>query len=70
MRLTIAPIVHVETGLPAPDYPHTMLSLFLLTEAQLDALATYYSQSHMCALYPRALQIAASEMPVLPTVPS
>ena len=50
MRLTIAPIVHVETGLPAPDYPHTMLSLFLLTEAQLDALATYYSQSHMSDL--------------------
>ena len=46
MRLTIAPIVHVETGLPAPDYPATMLSLFLLTEAQLDALAAYYSQSH------------------------
>lgn len=46
MRLTIAPIVHVETGLPAPDFPHTMLSLFTLTEAQLDALAQYYSQTH------------------------
>lgn len=41
MRLTIAPIVHVTTGQPAPDFPHTMLSLFTLTEAQLDALATY-----------------------------
>ncbi|KAA8616682.1 hypothetical protein PtrSN002B_006608 [Pyrenophora tritici-repentis] len=50
MRLTIAPIVHVETGLPAPDYPRNMLSLFLLTEPQLDALAAYYSQSHISAL--------------------
>ncbi|KAF3001533.1 hypothetical protein E8E13_009447 [Curvularia kusanoi] len=45
MRLTIAPIIHVKIGLPAPDFPHTMLSLFTLTEAQLDALAIYYSQS-------------------------
>ncbi|KAF9699549.1 hypothetical protein EKO04_002234 [Ascochyta lentis] len=46
MRLTIAPIVHVVTGQPAPDFPRTMLCLFTLTEAQLDALAQYYSQSH------------------------
>lgn len=46
MRLTVAPIVHVRTGFPAPDYPPTMLSLFTLTEAQLDRLAEYYSQSH------------------------
>lgn len=46
MRLTVAPIVHVRTGYPAPDYPSTMLSLFTLTEAQLDRLAEYYSQSH------------------------
>jgi hypothetical protein len=46
MRLTIAPIIHVVTGQPAPDYPSTMLQLFTLTEAQLDALADYYSQSH------------------------
>jgi len=55
MRLTIAPIVHVESGLPAPDYPPTILSLFLLTEAQLDALAAYYSQSspsHLTRQYP------------------
>ncbi|KAF2626952.1 hypothetical protein BU25DRAFT_297250, partial [Macroventuria anomochaeta] len=45
MRLTIAPIIHVVTGQAAPDFPHTMLSLFTLTEAQLDALAEYYSQS-------------------------
>jgi hypothetical protein len=45
MRLTIAPIVHVQTGLPGPDYPSTMLNLFLLTEEQLDQLANFYSQS-------------------------
>ncbi|KAF1944148.1 hypothetical protein EJ02DRAFT_341634 [Clathrospora elynae] len=45
MRLTIAPIVHVETGRPALEFPQTMLNLFLLTEAQLDALATFYSQA-------------------------
>lgn len=46
MRLPIAPIVHVETGRPAPDYPSRMLSLFTLTEEQLDNLAEYYNQSH------------------------
>ncbi|KAH7087093.1 hypothetical protein FB567DRAFT_549502 [Paraphoma chrysanthemicola] len=58
MRLTIAPIVHVETGLPAPYFPNTMLNLFLLTESQLDHLAHYYSQSTPCALtdqYPQTM---------------
>lgn len=45
MRLTIAPIVHVQTGEPGPDFPSTMLNLFLLTEEQLDQLAHFYSQS-------------------------
>jgi hypothetical protein len=45
MRLTIAPIVHVQTGLPGPHFPPMMLQLFLLTEKQLDQLAHYYSQS-------------------------
>ncbi|KAH7408456.1 hypothetical protein DE146DRAFT_605279 [Phaeosphaeria sp. MPI-PUGE-AT-0046c] len=45
MRLTIAPILHVQTGEPGPGYPTTMLSLFLLTEEQLDQLAHFYSQS-------------------------
>jgi hypothetical protein len=58
MRLTIAPIVHVETGQPAPEFPQTMLDLFLLTESQLDALATYYSQaslSHLTYQYPQTM---------------
>ncbi|EMD66920.1 hypothetical protein COCSADRAFT_282845 [Bipolaris sorokiniana ND90Pr] len=56
MRLTIAPIVHVSTSLAAPDFPTTLLSLFLLTEPQLDALAHYYSQTlpscHLTHAYP------------------
>ena len=59
MRLTIAPIVHVETGLPPPDFPETMLSLFLLTEPQLDAMARYYNQSSPTALtfaYPAVME--------------
>ncbi|KAH6637995.1 hypothetical protein C7974DRAFT_374602 [Boeremia exigua] len=45
MRLPIAPIVHLTTGLPGPCYPHTLLHLFTLTEPQLDALAAFYSQT-------------------------
>jgi hypothetical protein len=45
MRLTIAPIVHVQTGLPGSHFPPMMLNLFLLTEEQLDHLAHSYSQS-------------------------
>ena len=58
MRLTIAPIVHVETGQPAPDFPATMLDLFLLTESQLDALAAYYHQTSLTDLthqYPQTM---------------
>jgi hypothetical protein len=58
MRLTIAPIVHIESGLPDPEFPPTMLSLFLLTEDQLDALAHFYSQSTPDALthqYPQTM---------------
>jgi hypothetical protein len=58
MHLTIAPIVHVETGLAPPDFPATMLSLFLLTESQLDAMAKYYNQSLPCELkfpYPQVM---------------
>jgi hypothetical protein len=58
MRLTIAPIVHVQNGLSGPDFPPTMLNLFLLTEAQLDQLAHFYSQSTPDALthqYPQTM---------------
>lgn len=58
MRLGIAPIVHVTSGVAAPDFPRTMLSLFTLTEPQLDALALYYSQIHNDGLkfkYPQTM---------------
>jgi hypothetical protein len=61
MRLSIAPIVHVETGLPAPEFPPTILSLFLLTELQLNDLAQYYSQTSPSALthqYPQTMDWA------------
>ncbi|KAF2636352.1 hypothetical protein P280DRAFT_155965 [Massarina eburnea CBS 473.64] len=45
LRLTIAPIVHVRTGVPPPAFPSSMLQLFLLTESQLDFMAQYYSQT-------------------------
>ena len=46
MRLQIAPIVDVTTGLPPSSFPSTMLQLFLLTEEELDLMATYYSQTN------------------------
>ena len=58
MRLNIAPIVHVETGIPPLQFPSTMLELFLLTEDQLDAMARYYSQVTPNALthsYPQTM---------------
>jgi hypothetical protein len=67
MRLTIAPIVHIETGEPAPDFPSTMLDLFLLTEAQLDALATYYSQTHVTYLTHQYPQTMNWQQPFLDT---
>jgi hypothetical protein len=45
MRLTIAPIVHICTGKAPPVFPETMLQMFLLTEDQLDIMASYYSQA-------------------------
>ncbi|KAF1959140.1 hypothetical protein CC80DRAFT_406738 [Byssothecium circinans] len=47
LRLTIAPIVHVQTGIPPPSFPSCMLQLFLLTESELDAMAEYYSQTSL-----------------------
>ncbi|KAH7123769.1 hypothetical protein B0J11DRAFT_321091 [Dendryphion nanum] len=58
MRLEIAPIVHVETGVPPPEFPSTMLELFLLTEDQLDTMAHYYAQitpNHTTRMYPQTM---------------
>ncbi|KAF3051947.1 hypothetical protein E8E11_007561 [Didymella keratinophila] len=73
MRLTVAPIVHVQTGVPAPDFPSTMLSLFTLTEAQLDRLAEYYSQSHTPTVltyrYPTTMDWSKPVLQNDPTLP-
>ncbi|KAF2001167.1 hypothetical protein P154DRAFT_596788 [Amniculicola lignicola CBS 123094] len=58
MRLTIAPIVHVQTGIAPPEFPPNMLSLFLLTEPDLDSMAQYYSQSTLdefTHMYPQTM---------------
>ncbi|KAF1975358.1 hypothetical protein BU23DRAFT_588690 [Bimuria novae-zelandiae CBS 107.79] len=58
MRLPIAPIVSVATGLPPPTFPPTMLHLFLLTEPELDAMASFYSQTtpdSFTAAYPSTM---------------
>ncbi|KAI8940256.1 hypothetical protein NX059_003958 [Plenodomus lindquistii] len=70
MRLTIAPIVHVETGKPAPDFPSTMLELFLLTEDQLDALAQYYNQTTPTALTHQYPQTMRWDLPFLNNDPA
>lgn len=44
MRLTLAPIYPLPNGPPHPNYPHTILQYWLLTESQLDSLASCYHQ--------------------------
>jgi len=70
MRLTIAPIVHVETGKAAPDFPYTMLDLFLLTEDQLDAMARFYSQTSPTWRTDQYPQTMAWDLPFLDKDPS
>jgi hypothetical protein len=65
MRLAIAPIVHVQTGMPGADFPNTILHLFLLTESQLDQLARYYSQTTPCELTHQYPQIMDWSKPFL-----
>ncbi|XP_014556369.1 hypothetical protein COCVIDRAFT_62737, partial [Bipolaris victoriae FI3] len=59
MRLSIAPIVHATSYDAAPSFPRTLLHLFLLTEPQLDTLATFYSQipplTHLTSAYPSTM---------------
>ena len=58
LRLKIAPIICMVSGEPHPAYPNTMLEFWLLTEAQLDMMAHYYSQStpsKYTYMYPRTM---------------
>ncbi|KAF2498417.1 hypothetical protein BU16DRAFT_615460 [Lophium mytilinum] len=59
MRLKICPIVSVMCGQASEHFPGTMLEFWLLTEAQLDGMAHFYSQStpdEFTNLYPRPMK--------------
>ncbi|KAF4550416.1 Hypothetical protein D9617_17g046840 [Elsinoe fawcettii] len=45
LRLPLAPLMPMPSGLPHPDFPQTLLGYHLLTEDQLDRLAHHYHQS-------------------------
>lgn len=40
----LCPLLSIETGLPHPDFPRTILHYHLLSEEQLDSLAHFYHQ--------------------------
>ena len=40
----LSPLLSIETGLPHPDFPATLLHYHLLTSEQLDDLAHFYHQ--------------------------
>ncbi|KAL6715875.1 hypothetical protein ACLMJK_006836 [Lecanora helva] len=40
----LCPLLSIETGLPHPDFPKTLLHYHLLTDNQLDDLAHFYHQ--------------------------
>jgi len=76
MRLKIAPIVHVETGIAPSPFPRTMLQLFLLTEQQLDNMAAYYSQTipeptptSLAFAYPETMDWNRAFLSADPTLP-
>ncbi|KAF7558537.1 hypothetical protein G7046_g5622 [Stylonectria norvegica] len=55
MALPLAPLVQLTTGAVHPDFPTTVLNFWLLTDAQLEALAWFYHQKVPCpwtAQYP------------------
>jgi hypothetical protein len=45
LKLHLAPLVPLPTGNPHPDFPQTLLNYHMLTEDQLDSIASYYHQS-------------------------
>ena len=44
LRLRLSPLISHTTGQAHPAFPRTLLSFYVLTEAQLDDLALYYHQ--------------------------
>ncbi|KAK0656123.1 hypothetical protein B0T16DRAFT_451733 [Cercophora newfieldiana] len=55
MRLNLAPLVQLTTGQIHPSFPHTLFNFWLLTDAELEELASFYHQRTPCqwtARYP------------------
>lgn len=55
LQFQLAPLVPLPEGPPHPDFPKSLLTYYLLTEEQLDAIAHHYGQStpgFWTALYP------------------
>ncbi|POR31856.1 Uncharacterized protein TPAR_07935 [Tolypocladium paradoxum] len=55
MALPLCPLVQLTTGAVHPHFPRTVLQFWLLTDAQLESLATFYHQrspSPWSAQYP------------------
>ncbi|KAK0633437.1 hypothetical protein B0T14DRAFT_399680, partial [Immersiella caudata] len=48
MRLTLAPLVQLTTGEIHPSFPSTLLSFWLLTDPELEELASFYHQRTPC----------------------
>ena len=45
LQLHLAPLVPLPSGPPHPAFPKTLMAFHLLTEDELDSIATYYHQS-------------------------
>jgi hypothetical protein len=45
MRLRLAPIYPLPQGNPHPSFPTTILQFWLLTEDEIDTMASYYHQT-------------------------
>ncbi|TLS28345.1 hypothetical protein PpBr36_00203 [Pyricularia pennisetigena] len=55
MALPLAPLVQLTTGRVHPAFPATLLSFWLLTDDELESLASFYHQrtpSHLSHFYP------------------
>ncbi|RDA83572.1 hypothetical protein CP532_4762 [Ophiocordyceps camponoti-leonardi (nom. inval.)] len=55
MALLLSPLVQLTTGAVHPHFPRTVLHFWLLTDAQLESLASFYHQrtpSPWSAQYP------------------
>jgi hypothetical protein len=48
MRLTLAPLVQLTTGRIHPSFPSTLLNFWLLTDSELEELASFYHQRTPC----------------------